>query len=1166
MAISGGDGSITLTTKVDQTGFKKGLASMKQLTATANTAFVALTAAAGTATVAITKMAVSAYADYQQLVGGVETIFKGSAQKVLNYANDAFYTAGVSANEYMKQVTSFSASLISSTAGDTEKAADIANMAMIDMSDNANKMGSSMESVTLAYQGFARQQYMLLDNLKLGYGGTKGEMERLLRDAEAYLATQGQSAKFSIENLADVYTAINVIQQKLGIAGTTIKEAEQTITGSFNMMKASWKNVLSSLVSGINLDSAINNLVYSIGVYFQNIVPAIQKALVGIGKLIERVAPMLVQNVASALIQAIPSLVNAVYQMILGLAKGIWAGIKALFSGGTATIQKQVTSSGGSGGSISLGGGGGTSAPETPTTGGGSKAKGKSEEEKAIDNQIDAIQDKIKALQKENKQIRKNDKANQEANKKSLASFDELNALSLNETSESDKLIDKNENEIDQLQEQLDLLNDKKQAMQDIADINVGSSGGNINVPTTGNVGAVGGSIADLSMNIESSNFGENSAWLSEKIGELANAFSGLKDIDLTKLTNSLQGLKKPLQDLADMSWKSILWGIENVIVPLTKFNIEEVLPRFFDSLKISLEGCNTILTKTQPLFQTLWDEFLKPVAKYTGGKFLEFWDLLNEKLGEFVTMLQESEIWNDFQIILDKILPLLEPIAKGIINIITEIAKFKIEAKWIDFKWLLKDIEDAIGFIAALLQGDFSDAWEHLKDILFDNKFDKFAEYWDLLKDKFQPVIDKLGDLVVAFDEKTGGMITEWKTKISKWWNNDVKPWFTKKKWKEQFDTIVDRMKNMWDGSGEFRAKWKSKIKSWWNDDVAPWFTVEKWKTFFSNIVTALVNFFDNENGFLAKWNEKITGWWNDKVAPWFSWKQWWEVLQLPIKHIVEFFSGQNGFNNEWTSNFRKWWNEAIKPWFSFSKWWEIFQLLIKHVVELFSGQNGFNNEWTSNFRKWWNETIKPWFTFSKWWEVLFQVVKNVFAFFTGANGFNAEWKTNMSNWWNDHVVPWFSWNKWSGVFNTFKDVFKTGFKNALNGAIEFINKGIENINGMLEFSWDPIVIFGKKITKGGSVDLGSIPSIPALARGAVLPPNKPFLAMLGDQKNGTNVEAPLDTIKEALKEAMTERGNYAGRNQTVVLNIDGREMARFIANFNTKEEQRIGLRVGGI
>ncbi len=338
MAISGGDGSIILTTNVDQSGLKKGLGSMKKLGATAGKALLAIGAAAATATVAITKMATSAYADYEQLVGGVETLFKGSAKRVMAYAENAFYTAGVSANEYMKQVTSFSAALIRSTAGDTDKAADVANMALQDISDNVNKMGSSMESVQLAYQGFARQQYLLLDNLKLGYGGTKTEMERLLKDAESLTGI-----KYDINNLADVYSAIHAIQEELGITGTTAKEAEKTITGSANMMKAAWQNVLSAIAGGGDLDRAINNLVYSIQKYFENIVPVVEGSLQGIGQLIERVAPMLVQTVARALIKAIPSLLNAVYQMIIGLAKGIYQGITDLFKGGTQKVLEAQT-------------------------------------------------------------------------------------------------------------------------------------------------------------------------------------------------------------------------------------------------------------------------------------------------------------------------------------------------------------------------------------------------------------------------------------------------------------------------------------------------------------------------------------------------------------------------------------------------------------------------------------------------------------------------------------------------------------------------------------------------------------------------------------------------------------------------------------------------------
>ena len=335
MAISGGDGSIILTTAVEMSGLKKGLAFMKSGTAKA---FAAIGVASAAASVAITKMATSAYADYEQLVGGVETLFKGSADKVIAYAENAFATTGQSANEYMENVTAFSASLLSAVGGDTERAADVANAAMVSISDNVNKMGSSAESVQLAFQGFAKQQYMLLDNLKLGYGGTKTEMERLLKDAQAITGVE-----YNIDNLADVYTAIGVIQEKLGIAGTTAREAESTISGSAAMMKAAWQNTLTAISGGGDLDKAINNLVYSVQKYFENIVPVIERSLQGIGRMIEKIAPLLVQTIARALIQAIPSLLNAVYQMIIGLAKGIYQGIVDLFKGGAQKVVEAQT-------------------------------------------------------------------------------------------------------------------------------------------------------------------------------------------------------------------------------------------------------------------------------------------------------------------------------------------------------------------------------------------------------------------------------------------------------------------------------------------------------------------------------------------------------------------------------------------------------------------------------------------------------------------------------------------------------------------------------------------------------------------------------------------------------------------------------------------------------
>lgn len=202
----------------------------------------------------------------QQSLGGVETLFKGSADKVKQYANEAYKTAGLSANDYMENVTSFSASLLQSMGGDTEKAADKANMAMVDMSDNANKMGTNMGDIQNAYQGFAKQNYTMLDNLKLGYGGTKTEMERLLADA-----TKLTGVKYDINNLSDVYTAIHAVQEELGITGTTAKEASETFSGSFAAMKAAFSNVLGKLSLGEDIIPSLQALAQTTSTFFSTI-------------------------------------------------------------------------------------------------------------------------------------------------------------------------------------------------------------------------------------------------------------------------------------------------------------------------------------------------------------------------------------------------------------------------------------------------------------------------------------------------------------------------------------------------------------------------------------------------------------------------------------------------------------------------------------------------------------------------------------------------------------------------------------------------------------------------------------------------------------------------------------------------------------------------------
>lgn len=215
---------------------------------------------AAKAAIDFTKAVVTEVADTEQLIGGVETLFQGSAGTVVKNAQNAFRTAGMSANEYMETVTAFSASLLQSLDGDTAAAAKAADMAVQDMSDNANKMGTDMGLIQNAYQGFAKQNYTMLDNLKLGYGGTKTEMERLLKDAEAIQRAQGKNVKYSLENLDDVYEAIHVVQTEMGITGTTAKEAATTISGSFNAFKASWKNLLAGMGTDQEMGELIDNL------------------------------------------------------------------------------------------------------------------------------------------------------------------------------------------------------------------------------------------------------------------------------------------------------------------------------------------------------------------------------------------------------------------------------------------------------------------------------------------------------------------------------------------------------------------------------------------------------------------------------------------------------------------------------------------------------------------------------------------------------------------------------------------------------------------------------------------------------------------------------------------------------------------------------------------
>lgn len=274
------------------------------------------------------KKAITEGAALEQSIGGIETLFKDSADTMKKYAQEAYKTAGVSANSYMEQATSFSASLLQSVSGDTKAAADAANQAIIDMADNSNKMGTSLQDIQNAYQGFAKQNYTMLDNLKLGYGGTKTEMERLLADAQKL-----SGVKYDISNLSDVYEAIHVIQNSLGITGTTAVEAASTLSGSFASMKAAFNNFLGYLVIGEDIKPYIKQLVQTAATFlFNNLLPAI-------GNIITSLPSALVTFVTTAL----PIIAEQGKRMIDAVISGINGGFPSMIGSGAEGVTNFIT-------------------------------------------------------------------------------------------------------------------------------------------------------------------------------------------------------------------------------------------------------------------------------------------------------------------------------------------------------------------------------------------------------------------------------------------------------------------------------------------------------------------------------------------------------------------------------------------------------------------------------------------------------------------------------------------------------------------------------------------------------------------------------------------------------------------------------------------------------
>ena len=314
----------------------KGLFNMATSVASVSVA----AASAGEAAIsALTGLAVNSYADYEQLVGGVETLYKLSADKVQQYAADAYKTAGLSANAYMEQATTFAAALVSSLGGDTDAAADLANTAISDMSDNTNKMGSSMESIQNAYNGFSKQNYTMLDNLKLGYGGTKSEMERLIDDANKLNEAQGNYTNYTIDSYADIVSAIHDVQNEMGITGTTSKEAATTIQGSVGSVRAAWANLVTGVADeNSNLVRLISDFVDSATTAASNIIPRIEIALNGAAKLIENLVPPIMAELPALIETVLPQLAQSAINIVQTLVAEISANAARLMDSAVQII------------------------------------------------------------------------------------------------------------------------------------------------------------------------------------------------------------------------------------------------------------------------------------------------------------------------------------------------------------------------------------------------------------------------------------------------------------------------------------------------------------------------------------------------------------------------------------------------------------------------------------------------------------------------------------------------------------------------------------------------------------------------------------------------------------------------------------------------------------
>ena len=722
---NGTDGHITLKTYVDTNGISSGTKKISSMTigsakkiAGAATAITAT--AAVTATAALVKSSVDAFADYEQLTGGIETLFKGAYSKVMTYAEEAYKTVGISANEYMQNVTTFSAALISSLGGDTEAAADVANMALTDIADNVNKMGSSYESVQLAFQGFAKQQYMLLDNLKLGYGGTKTEMERLLADAQKITGV-----KYDINNLADVYNAIHVIQTELGITGTTAKEAATTIQGSAAMMKAAFKNAVTAIGGGGDIEKSIAALADSIELWINNIEPVVERAILNIGKAVEKLAPIIVQKLTTMIITSIPSILNAIYQMIVSAMNGIIQGVKALFTGQALTVTAQATEQ---------------AEKASANTAKNMKATGKAVSKAAKDaKKMSASFDELNVLSGGAGKAVEDTAASVPAPVSASAGVADITGITA-PISESTQEIESIPSVfIQKLQEAFTLAMPVFDGIKEYITTTFSPAWEAIKTSASNtweniklSAGNIFSSFPDTVVPIIEKSFTEDiiptfAGWVEQMSLTWDKLFSSVSEVFTRVVTEGIEPFGETFAEI----WGGIWDGI-------SKAWDEHGAPIF--------EGIQEAIENVKEIALTIWEKFLKPVIDNIRDNIEWLWNEhlkpLWDELLDFFGSVEECvlNIWNNFLAPIVKWLwtvmgPKIEWVVNGIVDVVSTIIATVADV----VKGIIRELKGVVKFISGVFSGDWEEAWDGIKEI--------FGGAWDAIYGVVKGVINLIID-----------------------------------------------------------------------------------------------------------------------------------------------------------------------------------------------------------------------------------------------------------------------------------------------------------------------------------------------------------------------------------------------------------------------------------